>query len=130
MELVQARFVTDDVPGLAAFYARLVRTTAALNDYYVEVPAGPVSVGFSRRRFTENRADLTGPPGGPHRPGAFILDFQADDADAEYPRIAALGVDWVMRPATQPWGNRSMIFRDPQGSLINVFSRGGDSHDL
>ena len=130
MELVQARFVTDDVPGLAAFYARLVRTTAALNDYYVEVPAGPVSVGFSRRRFTENRADLAGPPGGPHRPGAFILDFQADDADAEYPRIAALGVDWVMRPATQPWGNRSMIFRDPQGSLINVFSRGGDSHDL
>ena len=76
MELVQARFVTDDVPGLAAFYARLVRTTAALNDYYVEVPAGPVSVGFSRRRFTENRADLAGPPGGPHRPGAFILDFQ------------------------------------------------------
>jgi hypothetical protein len=34
-----------------------------------------------------------------------------------------------MRPATQPWGSRSMIFRDPQGSLINVFSRGGDSHD-
>ena len=130
MELVQARFVTDDVPGLAAFYARLVHATAALNDYYVEVPAGPVSVGFSRRRFTENRADLAGPPGGPHRPGAFILDFQADDADAEYPRIAALGVDWVMRPATQPWGNRSMIFRDPQGSLINVFSPGGDSHGL
>jgi len=129
MELVQARFVTDDVPGLAAFYARLVRTTAALNDYYVEVPAGPVSVGFSRLRFTEYPAELAGPPG-PHRPGAFILDFQADDADAEYPRIAALGVDWVMRPATQPWGNRSMIFRDPQGSLINVFSRGGDSHDL
>jgi predicted enzyme related to lactoylglutathione lyase len=129
MELVQARFVTDDVPGLAAFYARLVRTTAALNDYYVEVPAGPVSVGFSRRRFTEYPADLTGPPGGPRRPGTFILDFQAEDADAEYPRIAALGVDWVMRPATQPWGNRSMIFRDPQGSLINVFSRGGDSHD-
>ena len=128
MELVQARFVTDDVPGLAAFYARLVRTTAALNDYYVEVPAGPVSVGFSRLRFTEYPADLPGPPGGPHRPDAFILDFQADDADAEYPRIADLGVDWVMRAATQAWGIRSMIFRDPQGSLIIVFSRGGDSH--
>jgi predicted enzyme related to lactoylglutathione lyase len=134
MELVQARFVTDDVPGLAAFYARLVRTATALNDYYVEVQAGPASVGFSRRRFTEcpagraGRADLADPACGPRRTAAFILDFQADDADAEYPRIAALGVDWVMRPATQPWGSRSMIFRDPQGSLINVFSRGGDSH--
>jgi predicted enzyme related to lactoylglutathione lyase len=133
MELIQARFVTDDVPGLAAFYARLVRTTTALNDYYVEVQAGPASVGFSRRRFTEcpagraGRADLAD-PADPGCPGAFILDFQADDADAEYPRIAALGVGWVMRPATQPWGSRSMIFRDPQGNLINVFSRGGDSN--
>jgi hypothetical protein len=126
MELVQARFVTDDVPGLAAFYARLVCAPAVLNDYYVEVQAGPASVGFSRCRFTEYPADLGGPPR-PGRPGAFVLDFQADDADAEYPRIAALGVDWVMRPATQPWGSRSMIFRDPQGSLINVFSCGGDS---
>jgi len=29
---------------------------------------------------------------------------------------------WV-RPTTQPWGNRSMIFRDPGGNLVNVFSR-------
>ena len=62
MELVQARFVTDDVPGLAAFYARLVRAPAVLNDYYVEVQAGPASVGFCRRRFTEYPADLGGPP--------------------------------------------------------------------
>jgi uncharacterized glyoxalase superfamily protein PhnB len=43
--------------------------------------------------------------------------------DAEYPRVAALGVEWVMPPTTQPWGNRSMIFRDPAGNLVNVFSR-------
>ncbi len=52
-----------------------------------------------------------------------ILDFQAGDADAEYPRIAAFGVDWIMLPATQPWGSRSMVFRDPAGTLVNVFSR-------
>jgi uncharacterized glyoxalase superfamily protein PhnB len=52
-----------------------------------------------------------------------ILDFMAGDVDAEYERIAALGVAWVMLPTTQPWGNRSMIFRDPRGNLISVFSR-------
>ena len=62
MELVQARFVTDDVPGLAAFYARLVRAPAVLNDYYVEVQAGPASVGFSRCRFTEYPADRAARP--------------------------------------------------------------------
>jgi hypothetical protein len=29
----------------------------------------------------------------------------------------------VLPPTTLPWGNRSMIFRDPAGNLINVFSR-------
>jgi len=61
MDLVQSRIVTDDVERLAAFYARLVRVSVVLNDYYVEVPAGAASVGFSRRRFTEYRG--TRPPG-------------------------------------------------------------------
>jgi uncharacterized glyoxalase superfamily protein PhnB len=45
------------------------------------------------------------------------------DVDAEYERIAGLGVTVVMPPKTQPWGSRSMIFRDPGGNLVNVFSR-------
>ncbi len=123
MELVQSRIVTDDVEGLAAFYARLVGTAVALNEYYVEVPAGPVSVGFSRCRFTECGDDLAARPEGLQLRDEIILDFLAADVDAEYERIAALGVAWVMVPATQPWGSRSMIFRDPAGNLVSVFSR-------
>jgi predicted enzyme related to lactoylglutathione lyase len=120
MELLQCRLVTDDVEGLAGFYASLLGVRAELNEYYVEIQAGPASVGFSRRRFTEYReADC-----GAGRQAEIILDFGVDDVDAEYPRIAALGVEWVMRPTTQPWGNRSMIFRDPAGNLVNVCSRG------
>jgi catechol 2,3-dioxygenase-like lactoylglutathione lyase family enzyme len=115
MELVQSRIVTDDVARLAGFYARMLGVPVTLNDYYVEVQAGPASVGFSRRRFTEYRDD--------DRQDEVVLDFLVDDVDAEYPRIAALGVEWVLLPATQPWGNRSMIFRDPAGHLVNVFSR-------
>lgn len=126
MELIQARIVTDDVEGLAAFYVKLIGAQVALNGYYVEVPAGPMSVGFSKRRFTEYSEDGaagTGP--GEHR-REFILDFMVNDVDAEYERVAALGVEWVMHPTVQPWGNRSMIFKDPEGNLINVFSRPQD----
>jgi uncharacterized glyoxalase superfamily protein PhnB len=97
----------------------------------VEVPAGPASVGFSRRRFTEYHDDPAAGHGClcPHR-AEVILDFRAADVDAEYRRIDPLGVDWVMLPTTQPWGNRTMTFRDPEGILVNVFSReGGQSHD-
>jgi predicted enzyme related to lactoylglutathione lyase len=122
MKLVQSRIVTDDVQRLAAFYASLVRAEVVLNDYYVEVPTGAASVGFSRRYFTEYREDQTACSECPQHQAKIIFDFQAGDVDAEYQRIAALGVDWVTPPTTQPWGNRSMIFRDPQGNLINVFS--------
>jgi len=123
MELVQSRIVTDDVEGLAAFYARLTGTPVALNEYYVEVPAGAVSVGFSKCRFTECGDDLAAPFEDQPGRDEIILDFMAEDVDAEYERIAPLGVAWVMLPTIQPWGNRSMIFRDPEGNLVSVFAR-------
>ena len=127
MDLAQCRMVTDDVEGLAGFFARLLGVPTALNEYYVEIQAGPASVGFSRRRFTEHREADSPPAPGADRRDEIILDFLVDDVDAEYPRIAALGVDLVMPPTTQPWGNRSMMFRDPAGHLVNVFSRPGTS---
>jgi predicted enzyme related to lactoylglutathione lyase len=125
VELVQARLVTDDVAGLAAFYAGLIGARVPLNEYYVEVPAGPMTVGFSKRRFTEYCAAAAACPGPARPPREVILDILVRDVDAEYPRIAALGVGWVLPPTTQPWGSRSMIFNDPEGNLVNVFSRPG-----
>jgi predicted enzyme related to lactoylglutathione lyase len=126
MRLVQSRIVTDDVEGLAMFYARLLGVSVTLNEYYVEVPAGLVTVGFSKRRFTEYADDDCTPA----RRDEVILDFNVDDVDAEYERIAALcGVTIVTPPTTQPWGSRTMIFRDPGGNLVNVFSRAKSGTD-
>ena len=123
MELSEWRSVPVDVAGLAVFLTRLVGSSVAFEEYYVEVPAGALSVGFSKCRFTEYGEDQAARPEGQRLRDEIILDFMAGDADAEYERIAALGVAWVMLPTTQPWGNRSMIFRDPGGNLVSVFSR-------
>jgi len=130
MRLVQSRIVTDDVEGLAAFYARLLGASVTLNEYYVEVPAGAVTVGFSKRRFTEYREDdQTAGQARPARRDEVILDFEVGDVDAEYERVAGLGAVVVTPPTTQPWGSRSMIFRDPGGNLVNVFSRAKSGTD-
>ena len=123
MQLVQARFVTDDVATLAQHYSTLVGAPAALNDYYVEVPTGAMSIGFSRCRFTEDRQSI--PACGREdavRRGEVILDFRVADVDAEFARLDALGARWVFWPTTQPWGARSMMLRDPEGHLINIAS--------
>jgi catechol 2,3-dioxygenase-like lactoylglutathione lyase family enzyme len=128
MELVQARIVTDDVARSAGFYAALLASPVTLNDYYVEVPTGAMSVGFSRCRFTEEHSPAT-PCGGSLGAARdeIILDFAVDDVDAEHERIDRLEVRWVIGPTTQPWGKRSMLFRDPDGHLVNVFSRGREA---
>jgi catechol 2,3-dioxygenase-like lactoylglutathione lyase family enzyme len=113
VELIQTRFVTNDVAALARHYSALVGASSPLNDYYVELPTGATTVGFSRCRFTE---DI-----GIGR-GEVILDFVVPDVDAAYPRIDALGVHWLFGPTTQPWGRRSMMLRDPEGHLINIVS--------
>jgi uncharacterized glyoxalase superfamily protein PhnB len=43
--------------------------------------------------------------------------------DAEYARLRDRLDDVVMEPTTMPWGNRSVLLRDPDGTLVNLFSR-------
>lgn len=90
MDLVQSRIVADDVARLAAFYARLIDAEVMLNEYYVEVPTGAMSVGFSRHRFTDYLEDQTACAQCPQHRAEIILHFQAGDVDAEYQRIASL----------------------------------------
>lgn len=53
-----------------------------------------------------------------------IIEFLVEDVDAEWERLTAhnLDSDLVNEPVTQPWGNRSVQFRDPDGNLINLFT--------
>jgi uncharacterized glyoxalase superfamily protein PhnB len=38
-------------------------------------------------------------------------------------RARELGAEPVLEPTTMPWGNRSAIVRDPDGTLVNLFRR-------
>jgi len=121
VDLVNARIVTDDVAGLAGFYASVIGAGAVPNDYYVELPTGGATLALCRRRFTE--ADGCGAPLPVTVAERVILDFEVDDVDATYARLTSLGVTRVMAPTDQPWGARSAMFRDPDGNLVNLFTR-------
>jgi predicted enzyme related to lactoylglutathione lyase len=51
-----------------------------------------------------------------------IIEFRVGDVDEEYRKSAKIIDDFVQEPTTQPWGNRSLLFRDPDGNLINFFA--------
>ena len=52
-----------------------------------------------------------------------IIEFLVDDMDNKYQQLANItGIDIVQEPTTMPWGNRSILFRDPDGNLVNFFT--------
>ena len=52
-----------------------------------------------------------------------ILEFRVSDVDKEYRRLQSLVKTWVKPPTTQPWGTRSIYFRDPDGNLVDFYTQ-------
>jgi predicted enzyme related to lactoylglutathione lyase len=51
-----------------------------------------------------------------------IIEFRVDNVDQEYERLKKVFGEFVQEPTTMPWGNRSLLFRDPDRNLINFFT--------
>ncbi|MFI9595482.1 VOC family protein [Nonomuraea sp. NPDC052265] len=51
-----------------------------------------------------------------------IVEFLVDDVDRVYENLTGFVTDFVNEPTTMPWGNRSLLFRDPDGNLVNFFT--------
>jgi uncharacterized glyoxalase superfamily protein PhnB len=53
-----------------------------------------------------------------------ILELHVEDVDAEYRRLAEMIRECVVQePTTMPWGNRSLLFRDPDGMVAERLKR-------
>jgi predicted enzyme related to lactoylglutathione lyase len=120
MDFVSVRIITADVARLVAFYEQVTGRPAEWStpDFAeVRLPATTLAIGSTRT------VDLFAP--GSAEPAAnrsVILEFLVDDVDAVHTRLTAFVRDIVTPPTTMPWGNRSLLFRDPDGNLVNCFT--------
>jgi uncharacterized glyoxalase superfamily protein PhnB len=55
-----------------------------------------------------------------------IVEFQVDDVDAEFARLKD-EVEVVRAPKMMPWGNRAAQFRDPEGTLVGLYTPVSDA---
>ena len=121
MDFASVRIITDDLEGLVAFY-ELVLNVPAIRPAPVfaefRTQAGALAIGS-----IATVAMLGGAAPRPGSNASVILEFVVADVDAEFARLEAQLGDVVLAPTTMPWGNRSTLFRDPDGNLVNLFSR-------
>lgn len=57
--------------------------------------------------------------------GTMELSFDVqtfDDVDKEYEHAIRLGAQPVMKPTTEPWGQRTCYIADPEGNLVEISS--------
>jgi predicted enzyme related to lactoylglutathione lyase len=120
MKFVSTRIITADVNRLVDFYELVTEVSAVWgNELFAEIPTpiGTLAIG------SDKTVPLFGD--GSAEPGAnrsSILEFIVDDVDAEYERLRGCLAEVVTEPTTMPWGNRALLFRDPDGNLVNLFT--------
>ena len=120
MKLISIRIITADVERLVAFYERVTGTRAIWgNELFAEIgtPMATLAIGSDKTvpLFGEGSAE-------PAANRSAIVEFVVDDVDAEYERLRRELTDVVTEPTTMPWGNRALLFRDPDGNLVNLFT--------
>ncbi len=120
MDYVSTRIITDDIKRLVEFYEEVSGLPAKwYTDDFAELLTPSCTLAIASKRTM----DLFG--AGAARAAdnhTVIIEFRVADVDKEYQKLAKLIDDFVQRPTTQPWGNRSLMFRDPDGNLINFFT--------
>jgi predicted enzyme related to lactoylglutathione lyase len=121
MNFVSIRIITADIKRLARFYEQMtgISVTVYTEDFgELKTLACTLAIG-STRTLQLFGGDVARPADN----HTAIIEFRVDDVDAEYRKLVdVIGDSLVQEPTTMPWGNRSLLFRDPDGNLVNFFT--------
>ena len=119
--LVNTCLITDNVGRLVQFYEPILALKAQRfgKDYAeFQTGAGVLAIfsAAAQQKYIPGSAEA-----GKNK--SAILQFRVTDVDKEYARVQSMVKTWVKPPTTQPWGTRSIYFRDPDGNLVDFYAR-------
>ncbi|MVM38451.1 VOC family protein [Spirosoma sp. HMF3257] len=122
MNFASVRIITADIKPLVRFYERVtgLPVTQYTEDFAeLHTPSGTLAIGSTRTLQLFGGANVAKPAAN----HSAIIEFRVDDVDAAYRKLVdILGEMVIQKPTTMPWGNRSLLFRDPDGNLVNFFT--------
>ena len=124
MKLASTRLVARDIKTVVAFYEMVTgREAEWLAPVFAEIvtPRATLAVGSVETvaLFKEGSAEAAA-----NR--TVILEFMVDDVDAEFARLSGRA-EVVHEPKVMPWGNRTAQFRDPEGTLVALYTPVSDA---
>jgi catechol 2,3-dioxygenase-like lactoylglutathione lyase family enzyme len=120
MQFTSIRVITGDVARLVGFYERATGVRAAwATEDFAELRTEGATLAIAGTRTVPLFAPGAARPADNH---SVITEFLVDDVDRVHRDLAGFVTDFVSGPTTMPWGNRSLLVRDPDGNLVNFFT--------
>ena len=124
MNLASIRIISHDVDALTRFYEAVTGVIAVRPaPVFAELRTSTGTLAIASTATVAMLGEHAPKPGSND---SIIIEFLVGDVDAEFDRLRETLDDVVLEPTTMPWGNRSTLFRDPDGNLVNLFSRPGE----
>lgn len=118
MDFVSIRIITGDVARLVAFYERATGARAQwATEDFAELETATATLAIASTRTVALFAPDSAAPGANR---SVITEFLVADVDRVHRELS--GAEIVAEPTTMPWGNRSLLVRDPDGNLVNFFT--------
>ncbi|WP_327364004.1 MULTISPECIES: VOC family protein [unclassified Streptomyces] len=120
MDFVSIRIITGDVARLVDFYERATGVEADWStEDFAELRTTSATLAIAGTRTVPLFAPGAARPADNH---SVIVEFLVDDVDHVHQNLTGSTEDLVQAPTTMPWGNRSLLLRDPDGNLVNFFT--------
>lgn len=122
MKFSSIRIITADVDRLIQFYEQITGLPVTkFTDDFAELRTPLATLAIGSLRTLELFGGNSVANSSSNR--SVIIEFRVNDVDENYQRITKFPGDFIVqKPTTMPWGNRSLLFRDPDGNLVNFFT--------
>ncbi|MEN4760842.1 VOC family protein [Chryseobacterium sp. C39-AII1] len=122
MNVVSLRIITAEIENLVKFYEQI--TVAKAIQYTpdfaeIQIPNATIAIGSVKTLQLFGGDHVAKPT----QNQSVIIEFLVHDVDQEFERLKeVLSSKIVQEPTVMPWGNKSLLFRDPDGNLVNFFT--------
>lgn len=119
MKFASVRLIARDIKAMVGFYEILTGYQAEwLAPVFAEIvtPGATVAIGSEATvaLFKEGTAE-------PAANRTAIIEFQVEDVIAEFERLKG-ALEVVIEPKMLPWGNLAAQFRDPEGTIVSLYT--------
>ena len=121
MKIGNVCILTKNVKRLLVFYRMVLCMEPCYKSlHYVEFEIGEVKLAiYSLNKHNEMVKKIANIVDDKN----IMIEIEVENVDFEYQRICDMGVQIVKELSIQAWGSKSFYFTDPDGNLIDFYSK-------